>query len=131
MCVCAAACAQTYRLGDEADEIATIQTALKQLKLYTGEITGHYGAKTEAAVKAFQKDHGLSQSGTADYNTLRLIYKEELATPTPVPTPVPTPIPVPTPSPVPTPTPIPTPTPEVTPTQVPKVRPAVTVAPNP
>ena len=34
VCVCASACAQDYSLGDEADEIATIQTALKQLKLY-------------------------------------------------------------------------------------------------
>ena len=33
VCVCASACAQDYSLGDEADEIATIQTALKQLKL--------------------------------------------------------------------------------------------------
>ena len=38
---CALASAQSYSLGDEADEIATIQTALKQLKLYNGEITGH------------------------------------------------------------------------------------------
>ena len=50
MCVCAFASAQSYRLGDEAEGIAIIQTALKQLKYYTGEITGHYGAKTQAAV---------------------------------------------------------------------------------
>ena len=45
VCVCASACAQDYSLGDEADEIATIQTALKQLKLYSAGITGHYGEK--------------------------------------------------------------------------------------
>lgn len=39
VCVCASACAQDYSLGDEADEIATIQTALKQLKLYSAGIT--------------------------------------------------------------------------------------------
>lgn len=39
VCVCASACAQDYSLGDEADEIATIQTALKQLKLYSAR---HY-----------------------------------------------------------------------------------------
>ena len=75
VCVCAAACAQTYRLGDEADEIATIQTALKQLKLYTGEITGHYGAKTEAAVKAFQKKYALKDDGIAGDETVRELYK--------------------------------------------------------
>ena len=50
VCVCATASAQSYRLGDEADEIATIQTALKQLKLYSAGITGHFGEKTETAV---------------------------------------------------------------------------------
>ena len=39
VCVCALASAQSYSLGDEADEIETIQTALKKLKLYTGDIT--------------------------------------------------------------------------------------------
>ena len=46
VCVCASASAQNYSLGDEADEVATIQTALKQLKLYSAGITGHYGEKT-------------------------------------------------------------------------------------
>ena len=63
VCVCASACAQDYSLGDEADEIATIQTALKQLKLYSAGITGHYGEKTETAVKKFQKKYGLSVDG--------------------------------------------------------------------
>ena len=75
VCVCAAASAQTYRLGDEADEIATIQTALKQLKLYTGEITGHYGSKTEAAVKAFQKKYALEDDGIAGDETIKELYK--------------------------------------------------------
>ena len=52
VCVCASACAQDYSLGDEADEIATIQTALKQLKLYSAGITGHYGGFSDAAVMA-------------------------------------------------------------------------------
>ena len=38
--------AATYKLGDEASEISTIQSALKQLKFYTGDITGHYGSRT-------------------------------------------------------------------------------------
>ena len=74
VCVCALASAESYRLGDEADEIATIQTALKQLKLYTGEITGHYGSKTEAAVKAFQKKYALKDDGIAGEDTIRELY---------------------------------------------------------
>ena len=50
VCVCALASAQSYSLGDEAVEIETIQTALKKLKVYTGDITGHFGEKTMNAV---------------------------------------------------------------------------------
>ena len=55
MSMCVLAYAQSYTLGDEADEIATIQTALKQLNLYSGEITGHYGSKTLSAVATFAR----------------------------------------------------------------------------
>ena len=53
VCVCAFASAQSYSLGDEDVEIETIQTALKKLKLYSGDITGHYGEKTMNALKAY------------------------------------------------------------------------------
>ena len=72
---CAVACAQSYSLGDEADEIATIQTALRQLKLYTGEITGHYGSKTQEAVKKFQKRYALLDDGIAGEDTIRALYE--------------------------------------------------------
>ena len=69
VCVCASASAQNYSLGDEADEVATIQTALKQLKLYSAGITGHYGEKTEAAVKKFQKKYAFEDNGIVDEDT--------------------------------------------------------------
>lgn len=72
---CAVACAQSYSLGDEADEIATIQTALKQLKLYTGEITGHYGSKTQEAVQKFQKRYALNADGIAGEETIQALYE--------------------------------------------------------
>ena len=75
VCVCALASAQSYSLGDEADEIATIQTALKKLKLYTGDITGHYGAKTQTAVKTFQKRYGLEDDGIAGEGTIQALYE--------------------------------------------------------
>ena len=75
VCVCALASAQSYSLGDEADEIATIQTALKKLKLYTGDITGHYGAKTQTAVKTFQKRYGLEEDGIAGEGTIQALYE--------------------------------------------------------
>ena len=75
VCVCVTASAQSYRLGDEADEIATIQTALKQLKLYSAGITGHFGEKTETAVKKFQKKYALENNGVVDEATRAALYE--------------------------------------------------------
>ena len=40
-------------------------------------------------MKAFQKDHGLKQTGTADVKTLEVLYADELASPKPIATPAP------------------------------------------
>ena len=69
-----AAQAQSYRLGDSADEIAVIQTALTELDLYYTDITGRFGQRTERAVRLFQKKVGLLQTGVADERTLELLY---------------------------------------------------------
>lgn len=70
----AGAQAQSYTYGDEADEIATVQQALTELKLYYADITGYYGRKTETAVTLFQKKYGLPQTGVADKTTLERLY---------------------------------------------------------
>lgn len=66
VCICTAASAQSYSLGDEADEVATIQTALTELGLYSADITGHFGEKTETAVKKFQKKYAFETNGIVD-----------------------------------------------------------------
>ena len=70
------ALAVNYRLGDESDEIATVQTALKQLKFYAGDITGHFGAKTETAVIQFQRRYKLNADGIVGEETLAKIYEK-------------------------------------------------------
>ena len=65
--------AQSYRYGDSSDQIALIQQALTDLNFYYADITGSFGAKTETAVKKFQKRYGLTQTGVADEATVRLI----------------------------------------------------------
>lgn len=70
------ACAQSYRYGDYADEISIIQEALEELNLYYADITGHYGSKTERAVKLFQKKYGLAQTGIADEATISRLYQK-------------------------------------------------------
>jgi len=67
--------AQTYRNGDEADEIATIQTALAALGMYSGSITGHFGNLTESAVKIFQKRYALTEDGIVGEDTLKALYE--------------------------------------------------------
>ncbi len=66
--------AQNFRLGDENEEIATIQSALKQLKFYTGDITGHFGTRTKEAIIKFQKKHKLLADGIVGEDTLRELY---------------------------------------------------------
>ncbi len=73
-CGSAFASAQTYRVGDEDDEIKLIQTALKQLKFYSADITGHFGEQTEAAVKKFQKKYALEDDGIVGHDTLQALY---------------------------------------------------------
>lgn len=70
------ALAQSYRNGDYASEVSIIQDALEELDLYYADITGHFGNKTERAVKLFQRKYGLPQTGVADEITLSRLYEE-------------------------------------------------------
>ena len=53
-----------------AATIKEVQTKLKALGYYTGEVTGNAGEKTVAAIKAFQKKYGLTADGIPGTNTL-------------------------------------------------------------
>lgn len=59
------------RVGSRGTEVTAIQQKLKERGLYTGSVDGIYGAKTEAAVKKFQKQQGLTQDGIAGPATLK------------------------------------------------------------
>ena len=52
------------------DQIKQVQTMLKDKKLYTGEVTGSLSDTTREAVKSFQKDNGLKETGTLNRATL-------------------------------------------------------------
>ncbi len=75
--------------NSSSEAVYWLQKKLTELGYYSGTCTGTYLAGTIAAVKAFQKDHGLKQTGTADVKTLEVIYEQELASPKPTDTPVP------------------------------------------
>lgn len=52
------------------DQIKQVQAMLKEKSLYKGEATGKYDDDTRAAIKSFQKDNGLKQTGTLNRATL-------------------------------------------------------------
>ncbi len=61
----------TLKKGDKGTAVKQLQQRLKELGYYTSAIDSDYGAKTVAAVKAFQKKNGLSQTGNVDEATLK------------------------------------------------------------
>lgn len=58
------------RLGSSGNEVKNIQTKLKELGYYKGDIDGVYGSKTKSAVTSFQKNCGLTADGICGKTTL-------------------------------------------------------------
>jgi len=79
--------------GDRGDAVTALQEKLIALGYLSGKADGIFGSSTSSAVKAFQRDHGLTADGDAGASTLAAL---ESALATPVPTPVPTATPAPT-----------------------------------
>lgn len=76
--------------NDSSEAVYWMQKKLTELGYYQGKCSGTYLNGTVNAVKAFQKDNGLTVDGIAGVKTLEKLYEQELATPTPEPTPTPT-----------------------------------------
>ena len=58
------------KLGSTGEEVRQIQSKLKSLGYYSGSVDGIYGARTQSAVKAFQKSCGITADGIAGPTTL-------------------------------------------------------------
>ena len=59
------------RLGEQGDSVSKIQQLLNKYGyLSSSNVTGYYGEVTENAVKAFQRNNGLSPDGSVGQNTL-------------------------------------------------------------
>lgn len=65
---------RVLKSGDRGDDVQALQERLKELNYYSGKITATYDGKTEKAVKEFQKDFVLEETGEADLPTLSLIF---------------------------------------------------------
>jgi peptidoglycan hydrolase-like protein with peptidoglycan-binding domain len=65
---------QTLKRGDENERVQHLQQRLMDLGYFDqDETTQLYGPYTESAVKLFQRQHGLEQTGVADQETLNWI----------------------------------------------------------
>lgn len=79
--------------GDMGEHVTRLQTQLKALGYFTGQISGKYDNLTEKAVKAFQKANDLPSTRVATQEMQALLYSAKAiaaavkpkATPTPVP----------------------------------------------
>ena len=58
------------KVGSSGKEVSAIQQALKDRGLFNSDITGYYGTQTQAAVRKFQKQKGLTVDGIAGPQTL-------------------------------------------------------------
>ena len=66
--------ARILQYGDSGDDVLDLQNRLKDLKYYTGNLSGNFKEGTREAVKAFQKDFDLEVSGVADIQTQSLLF---------------------------------------------------------
>lgn len=118
----------TLSKGEESFAVYWLQCRLAELGYYSGTITGGYYNGTRDAVRAYQRDHGLSADGKAGKQTLSSLYADVLVTPSPVPTEMPSPTPA---AQAPSPTPSLSPAPTAIPVFVPSPAPAVSQSASP
>lgn len=64
----------TLKPGATGDNVRRLQTRLKKLKYYSGEITGKYDSATKIAVQTFQRKKGLYADGIVTKETMAKLY---------------------------------------------------------
>ena len=62
--------------GDAGDNVKKLQERLDELGYYNTTIDGKYGNMTVKAIKAFQKNNNITQTGIADLTTQEKLYSD-------------------------------------------------------
>ena len=65
------------RTGSRGEEVTSLQSRLKNLGYYDGEIDGQFGAGTRDAVSAFQRQNGLDTDGIVGAETREKLFSAE------------------------------------------------------
>ncbi|NET07617.1 MAG: peptidoglycan-binding protein [Symploca sp. SIO2B6] len=63
--------AQALKRGNRGTQVTSLQQNLRAAGYYNGPVTGFYGSLTQAAVRRFQRAHGLSADGVYGPQTQR------------------------------------------------------------
>lgn len=80
--------AGSLKLGSQGQDVRNVQQKLKALGFYKGNVDGDFGEATEKAVKAFQKQYGLTVDGKVGSATMaKLASAKATQKPTASPTP--------------------------------------------
>ena len=66
----------TLQYGDKGEAVSKVQTRLKELGFFTGNVGGNYLDLTRAAVSAFQAAAGLDTTGICDEKTLTAMFSD-------------------------------------------------------
>ena len=64
------------RLGDSGVEVRNLQTRLRELSYYAGEVSGVFDSATEDAVKLFELSYGTMQTGIATARMQTLLFSD-------------------------------------------------------
>jgi len=75
----------TYKQDDVSDHIATMETLLDAMGYNPGRTDGYFSTQAETALKTYQKDNSLDQTGTLNESTVKYLlasyslYMEDLS----------------------------------------------------
>lgn len=74
---------QTLQRGSKGNFVRELQAMLNAAQFNAGAVDGDFGAKTESAVKSFQKSRGMVQTGVVDAKTWAALQMASPYTPPP------------------------------------------------